>query len=329
MSGLRRRLRISALLLTATALLAAGCGGGGSASSPNAGGLEKAELNIGMLPLPEVAPIQIAIDKGFFKAEGLTVKPQIIQGGAAAVPDLLSGKLDILHSNYVSAISVVAKGVGKLKVIGEAWTAKPGNFAIMVKKGSPITKVSDLKGKKVGVNTLNNVVTLTVSALLKTNGLTPEDVTFVEQPFPQMAGALEGGQVDAGFMPEPFHQIAASKNGAVLLAEPFAGPTADFPIAGYMVSEQFAKENPKTVAAFQRALLKATEVAISNSAEVDTALTKYTKIDKATADLMVLGGFSTTVNETRLQRVADLMLEFKYLPQKFDVKQMMHTPSAS
>jgi NitT/TauT family transport system substrate-binding protein len=328
MSGLRRRLRISAILLTATALLAAGCGGGESDSSANTGGLEKTQLNLGMLPLPEVAPIQIAIDKGYFKAEGLEVKYQLIQGGAAAGPDLISGKLDVLHSNYVSAISLVAKGLGKLKVVGEAYTAKPGNFAMMVKKGSPITKMPDVKGKKIGVNTLNGVVTLTVSSLLKTNGLTPEDVTFVEVPFPQMAGALEGGQVDVGFMPEPFYQASASQNGAVLLAEPFQGPTADFPIAGYLVTEEFAKANPKTVAAFQRALLKATELAVSNSAEVDTALTKYTKIDKATIDLMVLGGFSTTVNETRLQRVADLMLEFGYVPSKFDVKQMMLTPSS-
>ncbi|MDF2711895.1 ABC transporter substrate-binding protein [Nonomuraea muscovyensis] len=329
MSGLRRRMRISALLLTATALLAAGCGGGDSGSSASTGGVEKADLVVGMLPLPEVAPIQIAIDKGYFKAEGLNVKFQIIQGGAAAVPDLLTGKLQVLHSNYVSAVSLVAKGTGKVKVVGEAYTAKPNNFALMVKKGSPIAKVADLKGKKVGVNTLNNVATLSVSALLKTHGLKPEDVQFVEQPFPQMAGALEAGQIEAAFLPEPFHQTAASQNGAVQLSDAFTGPTADFPIAGYLVTEQFAKDNPKTVAAFQRALVKGAEQAISNSAEVKTALGKYTKIDPATADLMVLGGYSTSVNETRLQRVADLMLEFGYIPQKFEVKQMMLTPAAS
>ncbi|NUW47056.1 ABC transporter substrate-binding protein [Nonomuraea rhodomycinica] len=331
MSGLRRRLRVSAVLLTATALFAAGCGGGGSdKSSANAGGLEKTELNIGMLPLPETAPIQIAIDKGFFKAEGLTVtKPTIIAGGAAGMADLLSGKLDVMHSNYVSAITTAATGVGKIKVVGEAWTAKPGNFALMVKKGSPIKSVADFKGKTVAVNTFKNVAELAMLSLLKTNGLTPEDVTFKEMPFPQMQGGLATNQMDVAFMPEPFYQTAASKDGAVLVAEPFAGPTADFPIAGYLVTEDFAKKNPKTVAAFQRALVKATEVAISNSAEVEAALPKYTKIDRATAELMVLGGFSTTVNATRLQRVADLMTDFKYLPSKFDASSMIYSGSAS
>jgi len=311
---------MSALLLTVTALLAAGCGESSeSGTTATAGGPEVTTIKVGMLPLPEVAPIQIGIDKGFFKAEGLTVSIETVQGGGVAMSDLLSEKLNVLHSNYVSALLAAASGTSKIKVIGEAYAAKPGNFMLMVKKGSPLTKISDLKGKKVGVNTLKNIATLSVSALLKTNGLTPEDVEWVEHPFPEMAGALEAGQFDAAFMPEPFHQVAASKNGATALSDMFIGPTADFPIAGYLVTEKFAKDNPKTVAAFQRGLLKAIEVAISNSAEVDAALGKYTKIDKATADLMQLGGFSTSANPTRLQRVADLMLEFGYIEKKFDV----------
>ncbi|MBF8190443.1 ABC transporter substrate-binding protein [Nonomuraea sp. K274] len=330
MSGLRHRLRISALLITATALFASGCGGGGeSSTSASAGGLEKTDLIVGMLPLPEVAPIQIGIDKGYFKAEGLNVKIEIIQGGAAAMPDLISGKINILHSNYVSAILASASGTAKIKVVGEAYAAKPGNYMLMTKKGSPITSVAQLKGKTIGVNTRENIATLSVSALLKTNGLTPEDVKFAEFPFPEMAGALEGGQVDAAFLPEPFYQTAASTNGAVVLSDLFTGPTADFPMAGYLVTEPYAQENPKTVAAFQRALRKASELAVSNSSEVDTALTKYAKIDKATADLMELGGFSTSVNGTRLQRVSDLMSEFGYLKQAYDVSSMLAGGAAS
>lgn len=328
MSGLRRRMRICALLVTATAMLATGCGGGSDSGSSASGGVEKADIVVGMLPLPEVAPIQIGIDKGFFKAEGLNVKIEPIQGGAAAMPDLLTGKLTFLHSNYVSAILAASSGTAKIKVVGEAYVAKPNNFLLMTKKGSTIAKVADLKGKKIGVNTRKNVATLAVSALLKTNGLTPEDVEFVERPFPQMAGALDAGEVDAAFLPEPFHQIAASTMGANNLADLMTGPTADFPIAGYLATEKFTQENPKTVAAFQRGLTKAAELAISNSEEVDAALAKYTKIDKATGDLMQLGGFSTGVNATRLQRVADLMLEFQYLQSKYDVTSLIYKGAA-
>lgn len=181
------------------------------------------------------------------------------------MPDLVSGKLDIMHSNYVSALLAAASGTVKLKIVGAAYDAKPGNFTLMTKKGSPITELSQLKGHTIGVNTLNNIATLTMSALLKP-----------------------------------------------------AGPMADFPIAGYLTTETFAAQNPKTVAAFQRALREGAELALSNPAEVAPALEKYTKIDRATAATMKLGGFATSVDPAKVQRVADLMLEFGYLKQKFD-----------
>ncbi|MGR6923565.1 ABC transporter substrate-binding protein [[Actinomadura] parvosata] len=317
MLGFRRlpALCVAALLLTA-------CGGGGN-SAPPANGPEKTEIRIGMLPLPEVAPIQIAIDKGYFTAEGLKVQTELISGGAAAMPDLVSGKLDILHSNYVSALLASASGTVKIKIVGAAYTAQPGNFLLMTKKGSPITEIADLKGHTVGVNTLNNISTLSVSALLKTAGLRPEDVKFVERPFPEMAGALDSGQVDVALLPEPFHQAAAKTLDAVTLTDIFSGTLADFPIAGYLVTDAFAQQSPKTVAAFQRALRKATELARSDSTQVTAALQKYTKIDQATASTIKLGGFTTTVDPARVQRVADLMLEFGYLKQKFDVSSIL------
>ncbi|MFI6922790.1 ABC transporter substrate-binding protein [Nonomuraea spiralis] len=306
------------------AALTAGCGG--TDPSPSAGGPEKPVLNLGMLALPEVAPIQIGIDKGYFTAEGLTVKPVVIQGGAAALPDLISGKLDVLHSNYVSAVLASSRGVGRLKVVGDAYAAKPGNFVLMTKKDSPVKALADLKGRKVGVNTLGNVATLAVSALLKPAGVTTADITFVERPFPQMAGALDNGDVDAAVLPEPFWQAAARTSGARSLSDLFTGATADFPMAGYLTTEDFARDNPRTVAAFQRGLRKAVELAIANPAEAKAAMPKYTKIDQATAGAMTLGGYSTTVDKARLQRVADLMLQFKgdgYLAAPFDVSALL------
>ncbi|MGW0484039.1 ABC transporter substrate-binding protein [Nonomuraea sp. NPDC003214] len=319
-------MRIRALLLTVIAVVAAGCGGDPATGKA---GLEKSTITLGMLPLPEVAPIQIGIDKGYFAAQGLTVKVEIIQGGAAAMPDLLSGKLDVLHSNYVSAMLAAGLGVAKPKVIGEAYVAQDGNFVLMTKRDSPITTLAHLKGKKVGVNTLNNVATLAVSALLKTAGLAPDDVKFVEQPFPQMAGALDSGLVDAAVLPEPFWQTAAKDSGARQLSELFAAATAKWPMAGYVVTDQFAQQHPKTVAAFQRGLRLATTTAISNSADAKAAILKYTKIEEATADLMRLGGYSTSVDKDRLQRVADLMLEFGYLKEKLDVSSLLLTAGTS
>ena len=79
------------------------------------------------------------------------------------------------------------------------------------------------------------------------------------------------------------------------------------------------------MAAFQRALRKAAELAISDPAVAKAAVPRYTKIDKATTDLMRLGGYVTDIDKTRLQRVAALMLEFGYLKKPYDVSSLLVT----
>jgi ABC-type nitrate/sulfonate/bicarbonate transport systems, periplasmic components len=312
------RLLITTIAVTA---LTAACGGGAdNAQTSSNGGLEKTDLTLGMLPLPEVAPIQIAISKGYFKEEGLNVKYTLIQGGGNAINTLRSGGFDIMHSNHISMFTAAASKAADLRIVAEADTAAPGNFAIVATPESKITKPEDLKGKTIGVNTLKNVATLTISAQLKAKGLDPErDVKFVELQFPLMWQAIKSGQVDAGFLPEPF-LTGASTDGAVTVLDVIGGPTDNFPVAGYYVLSDFLQKHPKTIAAFQRGLLKAQKLAATDRKEVEKALPAYAKIDEKTASLMEVPNFPISMNEQRLQRVADLMLEFGYLKSPFDAK---------
>lgn len=312
------RLAITTVVVMA---LTVACGGGtDDAQTSDAAGLEKTSITVGMLPLPEVAPVQIAISKGYFKEEGLEVKFTLIQGGQAALPSLQSGQFDILHSNHISAFAAAANKVADLRIVAEADVGTPGNFVIAAAPNSSIKTLEDLKGKKIGVNTFNNVATLTASAQLKVKGLDPNrDVKFVEIGFPNMWQAIKTGQVDAGFLPEPF-LTAASADGATKIADVIDGPTDNLPIAGYYVTSEYLSKHPKTVAAFQRGLLKAQRLAASDRKEVEKALPDYAKIDEKTASLMQLPGFPITMNVQRLQRISDLMLEFGYLKAKFDAK---------
>ncbi|GAA3115158.1 ABC transporter substrate-binding protein [Planomonospora alba] len=302
------------------------CGGSDSettaAATGGAGGLEKTQLTIGALPIPDSAALYIANKRGFFAEEGLTVKIETIQGGAQAQQSLIGGTLDATQTNYVSAFLATAAG-NKMKIISDLYQSTPDSFNLMVPKDSPIKTPADLKGKKIAVNSLKNIGTLAVTSVLKTHGLTADDVQFMEFPFPDMGGKLEQGVVDAAWMTEPHLTAAATKLGARKLADTMTGPTADFAIAGVIVTEEFANENPKTVAAFQRAVGKAQQIAASDRKAVEEILPTYTKIDAATAAVITLGAFPTSLDETRLQRVADLMVEQGYLKSPIEAKSLL------
>ncbi|GAA3444858.1 ABC transporter substrate-binding protein [Planomonospora venezuelensis] len=320
------RLASRAIVAGLAAVLAlSACGGSDPADTAEAGaagGLEKAEITIGALPIPDSAALYIANERGFFKEEGLTVKIETVQGGAQAQQSLIGGSLDATQTNYVSTFLAVSAG-NKLKIVSDLYQATPDSFNIMVPKDSPIKTPADLKGKKIAVNSQKNIGTLAVTSVLKAHGLTAEDVTFLEFPFPEMAGKLEQGIVDAAWMTEP-HLTAVQKNiGAQKLADTMTGPTADFPIAGVVVTEEFLTQHPKTVAAFQRGLAKAQQIAASDRKAVEKILPTFTKIDAATAAVITLGTFPTSLDETRLQRVSDLMVEQGYLKTAVPAKSIL------
>lgn len=318
------RSRIPAVVL-GLALALSGCSGGGDSPTPTAAGgtgLEKTTIKVGALPIPDPAALYIAQAKGFFKAEGLTVEPVTITGGAVALPQIESGALDISQTNYVSTILAAGQGK-KIKLVADMYQAAPNTFTIMAPKDSPIQSVADLKGKVVLVNNLQNIATLAVTSQIKAAGLSTDDIKFIEKPFPEMGNALNSGQGDAAWITEPF--ITANKNalGFRTIADTMTGPTAEFPIAGWMASEDWAAKNPRTLAAFQRAIAKAQQLASSDRKEVEAVLPTYTKIDAKTAAAIALGTFPTSLDAARLQKVADLMLEYGYLKSPVDVKSMI------
>jgi NitT/TauT family transport system substrate-binding protein len=325
-----RKLRCHAIVLGVTVALAlAGCGGGSepSNSSANTKGLEKTTIKVGALPIPDPVSLYIANAKGFFKEEGLTVQPTTITGGAVAVPMIQSGQLDISQTNYVSTFLAVSQGK-KIKLVADMYQAGPNTFNIMVPGDSPIKTVADLKGKTILVNNLKNVAQLAVTTQLKVAGLTEKDVKFVEKPFPDMGNAIKAGQADAGWITEPFITANQSANGFRKLADTMTGQTEDFPIAGWMASEEWAQKYPKTLAAFQRAIAKAQQLASSDRKEIEAMLPTYTKIDAKTASVITLGTYPTALNENRLQKVADLMLEYGYLTSPIDVKSVIAAPAS-
>ncbi|GHH45239.1 ABC transporter substrate-binding protein [Lentzea cavernae] len=333
-----RRLTIRGIALATLLATVASCGAlGGKEQAPPAdanssGPVEKAKITLGVLPILDVASVHVAIKKEYFKAEGLEVDLKVIQGGAAAIPGLVNKELDFTFGNWVSFFAAQAKDTAKavdgIKLISDGYQAKPDMFLILAGGDSAIKTPADLAGKTIAINTFRNIAELTAKATLEAANVDVKSVKFKEMAFPDMQAAVQNKTVDAAFMVEPFITRAQRAAGQIKVLDAASGPTDNIPIAGYATSGEFAKNNPKTVAAFQRAMAKG-QADATDRPTVEPLLVEYAKVDKETAGLVHFGAFPTTLDATRLQRVVQLMQRYEMLDKELDVKPMLIQPSGS
>ena len=80
------------LLACFTALAFAGCGGG---DAPKTSGGEPVKVSLGMLRLTSSAPLFIAMDKGYFKEEGIEIEPQWFDAAQPIAVATASSKVDV------------------------------------------------------------------------------------------------------------------------------------------------------------------------------------------------------------------------------------------
>lgn len=316
----RTRLVLLLLCIVAMAGVATGCTIGPLNTS--IGAPERAQIRIGVLPIADGAHLQRAKLAGYFAAEGLDVKLVPVQGGASALPLLGTGDLDMTFTNYVSVLLAESQKAGDFRFVDGGYDAAPNTILVMTQPSSPIRSARDLARKRIAVNTLHNVIELNTRSALETNGVDPASVTFVPVPFPEMAAALADGKVDAATMVEPFITQSAQAFGAVSVLDAAAGPTASIPLGGVAVAADFAARNPNTVAAFQRAVEHA-RADLADRSVLESTLPTYTKISPDTAALIALGTWPSTLDRTRLQRVADLMRQYGVLNGDVDTAAMI------
>ncbi|WP_343950540.1 ABC transporter substrate-binding protein [Nonomuraea longicatena] len=320
---MRRVLATSVALVMALTACGSGDGDGQKASSASAagGGLEKTTLTIGIAPVPSAAPLYIAEKRGFFKAEGLTVKTEIIQAPQAVMPKIINGSMDAFLTSYVTLLSIQDSGAVKLKLFQHVQSAAPGVAGVVVPKDSPVKTPADLKGKTIAVNSLKAMGQTITNAHLQAAGLAPEDVKYVPVQFADQLGALASKKVDAAWLVEPFLS-AAKKTGATEILDTMSGPTNGMPIDGWAASEKWMADNPKTAAALRRALTKAQE-AMTDRKAINEVVPTYTQIPAPAVEAMKLGTFAMEPDVPAFQKLADLMHGYGYLKAKTDVAQLI------
>jgi NitT/TauT family transport system substrate-binding protein len=227
--------------------------------------LEKPKITIGVggKSLFYYLPLTIALQKGYFKSEGLDVEVQDFPGGARALQALLGGSVDVVSGAFEHTITQQAKGQNIEALVLQG---KYAGIVLAMSKAKAETYKSpaDLKGMKIGVTAPGSSTNMFVNVLLAKAKLPPDSVAIIGVG--ATAGAIaimKRGEIDAISNLDPVISQLES-DGAIIpvvdtrtakgMQEVYGNAYA----AGCIyVPVEFSKKYPNTAQAIVNAMVRA------------------------------------------------------------------------
>jgi NitT/TauT family transport system substrate-binding protein len=252
---------ISTRLVTAVALstlVLAGCkkNAGTSAAASN-------KVRVGYIGLTCEAPIFSAVEKGFFKEEGLDVS--LVKCEWANYKDVLAlGGFDITHHLVMYFLKPIEQGLD-VKFTGGIHR---GCLRVQAGTKSNINSIRDLRGKRIGVPGMGTPPFIFANRVLGANGIDAgKEISWRVFPAGELGLALDKGEVDAVADSEPIGSLLLAEGKVRNVADQAAdAPYKDEYCCAVIVNGKFLAANPKAAAAATRALLKAAKWVEANPA---------------------------------------------------------------
>ena len=191
----------------------------------------------------------IAMDQGYYKAEGLELK--YLSGGPDVIPEssLLSKKADVALTTVETAIKAITEQKAPLVIIGAQYQKNPVGIVSLASK--PLKTPADLVGKTIAVPPVNR---LTVEAMLKLNGIDKSKVRIVPyayDPTPLLKGEIDGSLDFTTNV--PFTIKSKGQEAASFLLADFKLPLFNDVV---VVTQETLKTRRKDLVAFLRASRK-------------------------------------------------------------------------
>jgi NitT/TauT family transport system substrate-binding protein len=256
-----RRLLL-AVTLGMLPLAAAGAAGPVAADTPLA-----VRLGVGTDSIT-MTPFYLAQKLGFFKAEGLDVQFVPLPSAALMIAPLGAGQLDVGGGAITAGLyNAVGRGIN-LRIVADLGSDPPGyGFQTLVVRNTLLKSggyksVKDLKGKRIAITAMGISTSALVAALLKTGGLTMNDVKMLYMPVADQIAAMGNGSLDASLMPEPGPSIAEKEHvGTKILRDDVYYPNQQ--IVAMFYGATFLK-NRDAGARFMRAYLRGVRVYNNN-----------------------------------------------------------------
>ncbi len=215
-------------------------------------------------------PRIVALEKGFFAAEGLDMESTNIPGGSKAAAALLGGSCDIVNLAYLHALKAARKG---FDVIAFACPLNQWPLSYLMKpemmKEKGITaassvddKIQAMKGLSIGCTSPGSGTDLIPRAFLRNRGINPAtEVKIV--PFGKWkagVAAFETGRIDVFQWVSPIPEMLEEKGIGKILFSMAKGEVPEFDgfaWDSFFTTREFMEKHPQTLLSFTKAIIRA------------------------------------------------------------------------
>ena len=225
-------------------------------------------------------PFGVALDKGYFKEEGINVTGIITSaGGGTSLRNMIAGGVPYGEVNPGVVIAAIQQGAD-LKIISDnALTV--AEFVWAVKPDSPIKTIKDFKGKKIGYTNPRSTSQALAQMLITKAGLKLDEAEIVRTGgFGEGVAALETGMIDVAPIPEPLWSKFRSKYRAVVTASEALPPLDN--VVG-VTTANMAAEKGDFIRAVIRARRRAVEFMHTNPDEAGDIVAKHYNLEPEVA----------------------------------------------
>ncbi len=222
------------------------------------------QVKVGYIPSISASPMFVALNRGYFKEEGIELVLTPFRKSKYAVEALARGDIDIIADAPISVLTLNAfeRGV-PIHIVAGMSQALPW---LCIRKdlwdSGEIREIKDLKGRRVHSPSKGGGSYFGLAYVLKQEGLDiEEDLKLVFLGQKEAVAALESKSIDAASLRPP-HLTLALERGLIVLYPNMSKyfPEGGFQRAVVFASGKFMKEQPETLRNFLRALLKGIKI---------------------------------------------------------------------
>lgn len=325
---MKKALPAIALGAVAAILALSGCTDSGaaptSAPTDDAGSGELRPVRVAALPIAETGALWAAMDEGIFEDHGIEVEVVPAQGGAQAIPALLSGDIQFAIGQPFGPFRADVQDLGVVIIGNYADSLEEGKDvnAVVSLADSGITGPADLAGKRVSVNSLGAAGDVTIMKAVEDAGGDPASIEFVEVAFPDAQAQLEAGNIDAAWVPDPFMSRIVD-GGGNLVVHPYQATIPGLSLLTNITTQELIDSDPELVSDFAAAMTEALDWASANEDAVRAAISTNMEIPEEAAAGITLPSFTSEVTVSDLEELAALAVDFGVLDAEPDFDRLV------